>query len=101
VAGPRPNEAPLIRLVGAVLSADHDDWQAGDRLPFSEGSMAKFYPERDTDAERNRSGGRKRRMHDTFTRLPLDMVRLLPVIAFALLVQRHILRGMTLGAVKG
>jgi multiple sugar transport system permease protein len=26
---------------------------------------------------------------------------LLPVIAFALLVQRHILRGMTLGAVKG
>jgi ABC-type glycerol-3-phosphate transport system permease component len=26
---------------------------------------------------------------------------LLPVIAFAPLVQRHILRGMTLGAVKG
>jgi ABC-type glycerol-3-phosphate transport system permease component len=26
---------------------------------------------------------------------------LLPVIAFDLLVQRHILRGMTLGAVKG
>ena len=26
---------------------------------------------------------------------------LLPVIAFALLVQRYILRGMTLGAVKG
>jgi ABC-type glycerol-3-phosphate transport system permease component len=33
--------------------------------------------------------------------MPLDMVTVLPVIVFALLVQRHILRGMTLGAVKG
>jgi putative transposase len=51
VVGIFPNEAAVIRLVGAVLGDLHDDWVASDRRYLSEGSMAKLYDERDDDGE--------------------------------------------------
>ena len=36
------NPAALLRLAGAVLVEQHDEWEAGDRRYFSESSMLEL-----------------------------------------------------------
>ena len=49
VVGIFPTEASLLRLAGSVLIDTHEEWIAAERRYFSEGSMAKLYPERDDE----------------------------------------------------
>lgn len=49
VVGIFPNDASVIRLIGAIMIDLHDEWVASDRRYLSEGSMAILYEDCDTE----------------------------------------------------
>lgn len=51
VVGVFPKQAAVLRLAGAVLVEQHDEWEAGDRRYLSEASMSELKAMNTTPAE--------------------------------------------------